>query len=139
MSNTSKPAREWGDHFPEPIREYMTNTTSVAKIPPSGIAFHPKVRGLSHGQQTLIDMLKTHVNEGKQVTREDIINCYMAAAEKPRTKYSYQCVNGVWQYVSVTRTSTDWDTYRKAMDWFKKNLGACIVRGKLIVIPIIEE
>lgn len=99
---------------------------------------------LTKGQTLLLNMIRKHIDENKPITREDIAECYgEAMGTKELMEYEgHYDENGKWQsrfYRAMVDVSKD--EHRKkwrSLQWFKLNIGACIMKGKLIVLPVIE-
>jgi hypothetical protein len=88
-------------------------------------------------------LIKKKISEGHPITQNDILETYLDFIFKDtdhaeRTVYK----NHVWGKHPVTRSeykeSSTYSLPRQAAEWFKKNLGAAIIAGKLLAIPVIE-
>lgn len=44
----------------------------------------------------------------------------------------------VWKYRPVPANPEGYTEKVNGMAWFKNNLGACIIKGRLLAIPVIE-
>jgi hypothetical protein len=100
---------------------------------------------MTERQVALLALLNKGITEKRPVTREEIINFYV--------EWSYPD-GQIWEnYVESNptggyhykRRKVPLDLYRHrytinpaAIQWFKSNLGACILKGKLLAIPVIE-
>lgn len=99
--------------------------------------------------EMIVDLLKSSIENGKQISIDDIIETYMNWKEKVGREFTKEVWNGAGAYsrglpnyshVVVTR-----DEYKKqygvsmqARNWFKSNLGSAIIKGKILAIPIIN-
>ncbi len=109
------------------------------------VSFDKGLRGLTVGQCNLMEMLIKHLNEGISITKDDIIDCYVKSvavngmAKRLLFNFSFDDDNNQPNYKNkIVDITKRWDTKGKAMIWFKQNLGACIIKGKLLAIPIIN-
>lgn len=93
----------------------------------------------------VVELIANRVKEQQPITSDDIINLYIDW--KITTKQELRTY--VWYgYNNIPREayiSVGVDEYRKyyrvknlSRAWFKNNLANAIIRGKLLVIPIIE-
>lgn len=103
---------------------------------------------LTANQEKLMELLVECLKTGEPVTIDRIISTYRKCkgwynqAETERVSRYTRGEDGVW----VWRTEeVPWDDERarpqlefRAMCWFRSNLGSCIVRGRLIAIPVID-
>lgn len=109
---------------------------TVALIKPNtGIqpsSFDATDRKLTTGQKMLIELLSQKIKDKQPIKQRDIVDLYFKIFSK----------DGVWITVYFYfKHDVDKNNYyakAKALSWFKSNLGSCIIKGKLLAIPIIE-
>jgi len=103
---------------------------------------------VTDGQNALIAFIKDKAEKGEIITRDNLLDFYI---EKVKGSEYYK-VYGKKSHPdpNYTHMIPDFDNYRlakwrevsdiksQAIQWFKNNLGACILKGKLLAIPIIE-
>lgn len=130
----------------------MSETTTIAKSAPAApVQLAPRLahaERLTGNQQLLMDLLLDNLKAGEPVTMDKIIAAYFKAdtwyAKSTRdegvTIYVYDHVIGKYtnQRVPWTHPSARSTVEFRAMSWFRSNLGSCIVKGKLIAIPVID-
>jgi len=89
-------------------------------------------------------MLTTHLKENKPIMKDDIVSCYIESIHPNKVRNTtewYWCKEENMtrgRFVEKQLTVNDWETRSLAMLWFKTNLGSCILKGKLLVIPVIN-
>lgn len=99
--------------------------------------------------QLVIKLLKYSIEANKPTTMEDIINTYIdwrvAHSRNPLTKDIYIGNKGGHWSENYARVIIEREEYAKmhsskmlARAWFKGNLASAIIRGKLLVIPVID-
>jgi hypothetical protein len=106
---------------------------------------------LPHNQQVLMDLLIDHMERGSAITMDDICGAYLKTehswgrkgnrSNKSRTVFTWSTDGtGKMTYTSVPidRPEARWQLEHRAMCWFRMNLGSCIVKGRLVAIPVIE-
>jgi hypothetical protein len=115
----------------------------AVQIEPNGLS-RQRITG---NQQILMDLILTCLKESTPITMDAIIKAYRASdtwysKANEFNVYGFHEVNGKHVYASRT---VPWDHPNarhtmefRAMSWFRSNLGSCIVKGKLIAIPVIE-
>jgi hypothetical protein len=104
--------------------------------------------GIKRHNQTflIVELIKKSIAESRQITIQDIINVYLD--NKFPASYSsaigwWEDSNGKWVHYYCSRETfvrykNNNHLEEKARGWFMQNLGAAIIKGKLLVIPIIE-
>jgi hypothetical protein len=114
--------------------------TLVKSIEVKPAPFDKQFERMTKGQSLILEMLKNHIAENKPITREDIAECYGKAMGVKRL-YEYEWVNGEFKqgFKDVDVAKCDWRKKWRSMQWFRTNLSACILKGKLVVLPVIEE
>lgn len=96
---------------------------------------------LTDGQKWLLELLSTRIKEKQPITKEDIIEVYFKTCAKNGTiRYREGLTSRLdWRQVNCMQlTKEDKFAEKLAVMWFQNNLGRCITKGKLLVIPIIE-
>lgn len=111
---------------------------------------------LTGGQMVLMEMLNECYSKGIPITRDHVIRAYFKAMPEnaARIRRIYKCKdnpenpNGPRIFWYEERRSDDpevlddyWEGHRVntcAYAWFRNNLGSCIVKGRLVAIPVIE-
>lgn len=101
---------------------------------------------LTLGQKNLIKLFVEKLKAQQPITKFDITKCYIDSLYPQRhvrkwNNYSdYDSVLKQWSggyYIDVADENKEhWQM--AAMQWFKLNIGSCIIKGKIIAIPIIE-
>lgn len=100
----------------------------------------------------VIALIKQSIERNKPISKEDIINTYCDYREmhpyaphrrlpifyKEEWKYSNNSRIVSYKEISRAEYATTYTARLNAMQWFKGNLAAAIIKGKLLVIPIIE-
>lgn len=122
----------------------MSETAEIAKpIPSLPVSFDGHSPRITKGQKNLLDLITSKLKEQKPITQDDISECYAKTfrnSEGKRYIYDYGWENG--QYRSGARwvdyTKDHWHAKFNSHQWFKLNIGSCILKGKLVVIPVIE-
>lgn len=99
-------------------------------------------------QKALVAFLKNKANSNEMITRADILDFYITHVrggeyfkiygQKPHPDPRY--THTIYDFSNWT-----WGKWRDqynisscAVTWFKNNLGSCILKGKLLAIPVIE-
>lgn len=101
--------------------------------------------GVKRYNQTalIVKMISDKIKEGTQIRRQDIVECYLENffpggkgvklgwnGDGWRTQY---CTKEIYIKYGVQNQLES-----KALNWFMTNLGAAIIKGRLLVIPIID-
>lgn len=119
------------------------NPEKITDLTPA--PFDQRLRNITNGQRNIIKLLSSHIQTGIPVTKDDIIDCYIESVSMNGKKILSRYVSGTgwsdggakYEDVEVTLIN-DYETPSKAMGWFQRNLGCCILKGGLMVIPVIE-
>lgn len=125
---------------------------TVALIKPSNIQPASFLRSVSakkrYDLQTnlVIKLLQKSIEAKSPVTLNDIIDCYLDFVFRNGSsveRSSYRVTN--WQerdrrqyFTREELKAKKWYIEDESLNWFKKNLGAAIIKGKILAIPIIE-
>lgn len=103
---------------------------------------------LTDAQKNLIQLLIDKAESKEVIKRQDLIDFYILNVKKSETYKEY----GTKPHPNpiYTHRITDYDNFRvkewrkawniwtHASQWFKLNLGICILKGKLLAIPVID-
>lgn len=122
--------------------------TTIAKKPASVMSLSLHEDNLTSAQKALLKLLQTKLTKKEVITKEDILTLYLLEVKGSETYRKY----GTKPHPNpeYTHRITDYDNYtthkwrevygiqNTAVNWFKNNLGSCIIKGKLLVIPVIE-
>lgn len=99
---------------------------------------------MTQGQLNLLKMLSKHIENRQPIKREDIIAIYCSTFFPKGIKvHRTEHWNGeAWTWkvkeVNAIEHFTSGYYYATPMQWFKNNLGSCIIKGKILAVPIIE-
>lgn len=106
--------------------------------------------------QLVIGLIKESIEKSKPITKDDIIDIYIQWRLTTRNKLTLQKLShtesryneywkkfmdyGVYKLyeVSAEEYAKSYHAGILARQWFKGNLASAIIRGKLLVIPVIE-
>lgn len=106
------------------------------------VNFDNSFNDLTKGQTLLLQLLVNKLETKTPITKEDIETCYIQSVSNNGIKKIFTLEsNGIggYHYRNIdTDLKTHWATKSKSLQWFKMNLGSCILKGKLLVIPVIE-
>lgn len=113
------------------------------------VPFETNKPRMTERQLALLALLNKGITEKRPITREEIIEFYIEWSYPTREIWESFLEpiigeNGITGYNWRRRkVSLDRDRHRSiinpaAIQWFKSNLGACILKGKLLAIPVIE-
>ena len=103
------------------------------------VSFDNGGRGLTKGQQMLLNLLSEKLKNNEPITKEDVTDLYINVQCPKRRAYRYgQLPDGTWGMMEKDIDNTDWTMRYSSRQWFKNNLGSCIVKGKLLAIPVID-
>lgn len=104
----------------------------------SPVSFDKGFIGLTYGQRVLLEMLTRHLSEQKAITRENIEDCWIkAVAPTDGNKKMWIYTDNGYEH-KLVHLKSHYDTQSRALQWFKLNIGSVILKGKLLVIPVIE-
>lgn len=86
----------------------------------------------------LLKLLKDKMEAGQPITRDDISETYIKTCSKDGVtiRIRYNLHFGKTNAIQADKSHPI--VKQRALAWFKLNLGAAIIKGKLLVIPIIE-
>lgn len=110
----------------------------------SGLRLTPPIK-------LVIGLLTNSIHENRAITKNDIVATYMDWRDTQRCYgskyYKRRCLGlnrltdkWIYEHVEVTRDEymTLSHIQMNARNWFKSNLAGAIIRGKLLVIPVID-
>lgn len=107
----------------------------------TGVSIDIGRNALTDGQKNILEMMQKHLSEKRPITRDDILNCWIKTAAPLGflREYDYKNIDGTYKYIPVDRPVREcYGINSKSLQWFKVNIGTCIVKGKILAIPIIE-
>lgn len=125
----------------------MENGVSV-KSNLSPASFSTSINRTNLQVSLIVKLLKESIDKQLPITRQAITDLYVEWKDKtgaaiykevyigftdPTRKYPYQTVE-----ISIEQFAKEWNTPTKAKSWFKMNLGAAIIQGKILAIPVID-
>lgn len=102
---------------------------------------------LTHYQKCIYKDLCDAVKEKRPITRESIIRLFLHSKYPKSTKANlfveeYTIYRPIYKKVNNSYTLEEMENRSeikaKAVAWYKTNLGSVIVKGKLIILPIID-
>lgn len=109
---------------------------------------------LTEGQKFLLNFIKEKCLKNEAINRDEVTRIYMHtqwglkfdAQRIKGKKYSHFCsIEKKSIYIDHIYTFDEWKKSGwptpegRAYQWFRSNLGTVVMKGKLVVIPIIEE
>lgn len=85
-------------------------------------------------------MLKSGAKNGVPIDREDIIKAYIECMYGNSKTYckAERMLNGDYTYKHLEISHQDPYIRIKSIAWFKNNLATCIIKGKVLAVPIID-
>lgn len=117
--------------------------TKISNLTPASFE-NPNV-GLTKEQGKLLELLKERVHSNTPITRDCILDFYLQNVKKSegykRHLQKYNHAMQRWEYTGETEVrlwKNEYNIKSQAVQWFKNNLGAVIIKGKILIIPIIE-
>lgn len=102
---------------------------------------------LTQNQSNLLTFLKSRIVHNKPITRKCILNFYISYVKGSEFYaspiYDYVERNGekIWAWTGKNKDARwrdEWNIENQAITWFSSNLGKCILKGKIIALPVIE-
>jgi hypothetical protein len=91
--------------------------------------------------ELILELLTKGIKENKVIDRDDIINCYVKYVFREGRVVTIQKMQD-WKWVDLIVDEEDFKkeywTKSKALNWFKCNLGAAILKGRILAIPVID-
>lgn len=106
-----------------------------------------KQKQLTKGQKAIVDMLIQKAKSGEMLTKDDIYKLWLSVEKRYHRIWHYYGPNpgrSPSQAASTIELTIDnmmvYSGYiTNAMQWFKNNLATCIIKGKILAIPVIED
>lgn len=95
----------------------------------------------------IVNLLSDSIKNQQPICKSDVINTYVEWKFTSKEgvyieKDVKDPITGTWSYpyvkVDKEEYRSHWRTVTLAKQWFKSNLGAAIIKGRLLVIPIID-
>lgn len=109
----------------------------ISDIQPA--SFQKRLEKLSDGQAKILELLKNSIENNKQITTEDIVDLYFSIVSKDGVAITIRGnMYSSQHFYSYNIGKNHQYTRTKAITWFKQNLGACIIKGRLLAIPVID-
>lgn len=105
---------------------------------------------LTKGQNILLKNIDSSLSKQKPITLEEIVKMYCNGVSKTHTKSHYKYDSGSCRFDKYT-THDIYESYRnndslfkytlrpRIKTWFINSIGSLVVKGKLLIIPVIEE
>lgn len=117
----------------------------IQKISPlTPVNFNGIKNNDSFSVQLIIELLSKSIQESIPITIDDIRSLYIEYSMTVKRHRSgliwKQDENGkfCYQYAKTKEEWLRWGSKRRAITWFKQNLGSAILKGRILAIPIIE-
>lgn len=121
----------------------MTNITKVSNLKP--VSFEVPVNRLTPAQTEMLKLLKKCIEEKKILNRDVVLDFYIKHIKKSESytlTHRWDWIDGGYIRIKIVPELHLWkEEYMigyHAKTWFQRNLGAVIMKGKLLVIPIIN-
>ncbi len=124
----------------------MTNIklSKASSLKPS--SFDANIARLTLGQTNLLNFLIQSIKKNAIIKKSDISLLYCASLSKDGqtipVKYFASTKKGIeiYKYKTLPFVEAIQTSYIKnnSIQWFKNNLGTCIIKGKILAIPVIE-
>ncbi len=125
-------------------KEKVMNTETISAVARDcnvrAISFE-KSKELTSGQKALMKLIIAKAEAQEMLTRDEILKLYLSTAKRYYSSWSLGST-GRARYQAVTTRELTYDdkwATSQAMQWFKNNLATCIIKGKILAIPIIED
>ncbi len=107
-----------------------------------------RVVKMNSAQTALINFIKDKADKGEVITKDDLLDFYVREVKgseyykaygtkpHPNPQYTHQITD--YDNYTLKLWRLEWNIKSQAIQWFKNNLGGCILKGKLLAIPVIE-
>lgn len=121
----------------------MNGLETKHNLTPASFIDKQEVR-LTTQQKALLILLKDKIGKNEAISREDMVDFYIKHVKGgdeyvEKWVYDYNVKHYVELQNPIThRWSSYWNIKSLSRMWFQSNLGAVIIKGKVLVIPIIE-
>lgn len=120
----------------------MSNIIAQSELRPASFC-----NGIQRESQTnlIVDLIVNCIKENRIITLDDILNCWFRADKRQSIngwgidkngdkKYTFYYPYEREEILKYCRPQAE----TRAKQWFMNNLGAAIIKGKLLVIPVIS-
>lgn len=115
-------------------------TTTKRQIQP--VYFDDRIVALTPGQKNILDLLIHHTKNRTSIENEHIVECYIKSVSESgkQKRIGNHKKNGKETFGEYTITLTKYSQgiNQKARQWFKANLGSCVIKGRILVVPVIN-
>lgn len=104
------------------------------------VSFIEDVGGLSRGQKLLLELLCQKIKSDNGIKIDDIKSCYYDAVSRDGYLNWTDWSTGGSRQRKITKDEfiQTWQSRQKSLQWFKSNIGSVILKGKLLIIPLID-
>lgn len=114
----------------------------------TAVSFDNKKDVLREVEKKLILLLRESIEKSKPITKDIILDFYIKNIKKSETyktygkkphpdyRYTFQVTD--YDNYKIHKYRDDYNIKTIALQWFKANLGSVIIKGKILIIPIIE-
>lgn len=107
------------------------------------VSFNALEKPLTKSQQAILDMLIEKQKAKQKISKLDIKNLYVKTVHPTgifgRWESRWDSVHREWRRVwRDIDMNMSYESDIKSIQWFKNNLATCIIKGKIIAIPIID-
>ena len=129
----------------------MTQDISNSNNNLSVVSFAESKPKLTSANKLILALLKEACENKSVITRDNIFNLYwiwkfgdVEKIKKTSREGTYSRLLDKWTYAWIETEYTKKQYFNlytikpQALEWFKKNLGAVILKGRLVVLPVID-
>ncbi len=111
---------------------------NISNIIPA--SFNVVQRKDTHQVELIVELLTRKIEAKEPVTIDDIRDIYAEySMKKNMHRAGFRYEDGKWIKSKTKQEWLDsWCSQWRAVPWFKQNLGAAILRGRLLAIPVID-
>lgn len=105
------------------------------------VSFEQKKDNLRDVEKALLNLLKDSLEKNSPITREVILDFYiknMKGSETYTRNWKWNRETFKYGNTETRKWRDDWNIKSIAIQWFKSNLGGIIIKGKILIIPVIE-
>jgi hypothetical protein len=95
---------------------------------------------LTLAQKACYDFIVDKINSKEIITRKSIVEIYKNKILRNKTYWTNDWVGDEYKLVQKLKKDRNETYYIRpaAMQWFKSSIGALVVRGKFLVLPVID-
>lgn len=125
----------------------MNEISKVSELKPASFDNSAVIK-LTDAQSSLISLLKKKAVKMEAITRDELLDFYIKNVKgsenyrvygrKPHPNPEIPYMIPDYDNYTDRQWREYWNIRALAITWFKTNLGACILKGKLLAIPVIE-